>query len=333
MRHDVGRIEVRAPTVTIEISANHEVPTDIIVILPRIVEGVAPPTRTQLIHVLRISHWSPYPSDAHVSSGTEILLVGNVDTPHADAKDVLTHVSLHGFDCFSDFIERHTSIGLPCIGSASVIGMERCRFFTNLFYLLAYKARVAVLRFPPVSAFLSPHILTLRDNYLYPHLFAWLQDAHSLQDLGERVYSVLFFRVFIELKIYVRTYGIRIIARLVAPVGRKSILRIGVKPEFRGIIFRLSYLDLGIVCIHHGFDIGSPIAPTPDIEMYLATERSYLKRKIWQHLTLPRRVKKCCDARIKPQHGKCILHGARRASDVSRHFYLKEHRITLKEKP
>src|SRR3990167_78590 len=310
VRHYPRRVEMRAAAVGVEEAPNHEIPADTVEILPRKVKRVAPSARTQLVHVLRISHRSPYPTDARITWGTEIFGIRDVDTAHADVERMLSHVAVHCFDDLRVSVQWDTGEGFPRFWVVRDVPIRAMadRFSTKHVNLILYKSRVPALGLIPCPTFLAPRVSALRHYYLYPHLLGRLQDAHALQHFGERVYFVFFLRVLIELEFDIRADGIRIVTRLQTPIGRITILSIGVESEFRRVIFDLDHLNLGVVCVHHRFHIWPPITPCPDVKMDLSAERGHLKREIRAHLTLPDSIEKRGFSRVGPELRERIFH-------------------------
>src|SRR3989344_785440 len=192
---------MRAPAIGIKKPALHQAPANILVVLPRVIERIAPPARTHLVHVLRIADRPPYPANAGVPCRVEVLCVGNIHAAHPDIEGVLAHIAVHRLDELGEAVLRHTNDRLPRIFCLSVVRFRRGRLSTNHVYLVLNEIRVPILDIPPRSLGVTAIISTLREYYLYPHLLIRLQDAHALQDFRQRINPVFFFRILVELEL------------------------------------------------------------------------------------------------------------------------------------
>src|SRR3989338_66544 len=310
VRYYPRRIEVRPPAVCIKKSPYHEIPTHVVEILPRPVERVAPAARAQLVHELWIADRAPYPTDTGVPGRTEILRICYVDTAHTDIERMLAHVPFHRFYRLGIPVTGYTGVGLPGVGRVPVPGIRGTCFFDELINLFFNESFISILGLVPCGSFFPPPVPALGDDYLYPHLFRRLQNTHSLQNLRKGIYLELFFRVLIELKVYICTDRICVIAGLISPISREAILRVIVKFEFRGIILYFHHFNFRIVRIHHRLHVRAPITPTPYIEVQFTAERCNLERKNGAHLPLPDTVEKGSLPRVGPELRKSVFHRA-----------------------
>src|SRR3989344_310718 len=215
VREDPRRVKVRASAEHVEKAARLRVPAHIPQILPRVVERIAPTTRTHLISPLRIRYRPPQPTYAGVFGGMKIFGGCNINSSRADIEREFSHISVYRFYLLRLTVLRETQSSTPRLLSfflGSTDGLQ-----TNFLYLVAEKFDVAARCMEPgaLARLVSGH----RDNELYPHLFSGLQTAQEFQGLCERIDFVFFFRIFIELELDVRTQLIRVIPRFVAPIA------------------------------------------------------------------------------------------------------------------
>src|SRR3989344_5788630 len=172
-------------------------------------------------------------------------------------------------------------------------------FLAYLFYLILEKSDVSVLC-PKQRSFFASLVTALRDYYLHPHLFSRFYGTQTLNDLRQRIHFVFFFRVRIQLKIYIRAELVRVVARLVAPIRAKTFVHVRIVCKFRRVVLRFRKLNFRILRVHRRFHNLAPFPSAPDIEMYFTAERSHLKREPWTRLSLEHAIKERGLARVRP---------------------------------
>ena len=140
VRQDVRRIKVAAAPVRVEESARVHVPPYVPNVLVRVVEGVVPATRTQLVEILGIAEGSPYPAQCKKPGRVDTAWAGALNTAHADVEGMLTHIAVYRLDLFRLAILLDTYRAAPPLAGFFQISY---RVFAYSIDCFSHKCRIA----------------------------------------------------------------------------------------------------------------------------------------------------------------------------------------------
>src|SRR3989338_1662231 len=334
-----------ASPIRVDKAGCRDIPANILVVLPRIVERRVPTTRTQPRREVGVSRWPPHKAHAVVVVA-RYLLRRDDPAANADFVEILTHVALHSLE----------KVGVPprALHTRTLIKTYKallwCKIYKRIFsYFFDLLFRNAELGVPIICS--RKHMRRgspcFTDDDLYPYDILGSDRAKEFDWLGEWLDPKFFFWILVELKINVRFYGVGVelhtaildfclivvwlTKRLTTPFSRIAIMNTRVKSEFCCVILYFHKLHFRIVRIDGAFDEWLKPAPRPNIKMCVSTKRSNLKRPEWPHAALPSTIDGCRFSRGEIKRNERELHSARRFENIARHFHLKQNAVAPRE--